>query len=588
MRPAPIVTPEVPVFNKPRFKVLTFLLTLVSSLVFLAVFVGSAFFESRQVVELQAEGYNRALAARYLQRLNEYLQLVEEEAHAISASAERVEALYIGDQLQFHTSLTHWEEGYENIHYDFVAAALFEDGSCYLSRSYVPELSILPCEELAQDSRQLSVHGWRQVQINDEWLAVYSEPLDLKDSGKIVGQLMVGVRLKGNRYLLNQLLMPADGLQMLGLFSGDTPLATLDRVSDKVEQPQRAKITFSQGATPLGPDLRIGLISTDLAQVQLREVLIETLIYGCLLALGVSLGMAILLSAAVDRQLQQLITFTRLANRNRNTRWPEICIREFNQIGEEVVSIVNCLKAREDELEGLNLQLSKNNEEKRQILQHLIQAQERERLRLSNELHDDMAQLLVAVKMNLQLHREELQKTAPASDNLEQAVELVNTIYDTVYNRIRMLRPFELNDFGLGVSLTSLPAVKILEQLDYAIEFDIDQSRPLQKELMSNLYRIAQETLSNVIKHAGGTYVLVKLVDEQDGLRMIIEDDGEGLGETAATRTGGFGLLGIRERAEHMHAELTIVSDDGVRVELFIPAQFAYADAVVSGALTST
>ncbi len=575
--------------NKPRFKVLTFLLTLVSSLVFLAVFVGSVFFESKQVVELQAEGYNRALAARYQQRLNEYFQLVEEEAHAISASAERVEALYVGEQLQFHKSLTHWEEGYENIHYDFVAASLFDDKKCYLLRSYVPELSVLPCEQLVQDSRYFTTHGWRQLKINGEWLAVYSEPLDLKDSGKIVGQLMVGLRLKDNRYLLNQLLMPADGLQMLGLFSDDTPLAKLERASSETERQPATGITFSEGTTQLGSDIRIGLISTNQAQIQLREVLIETLVYGCLLALGVSLVMALLLSAAVDRQLQQLITFTRLANRNRNTRWPQAFIREFNQIGEEVVSIVNCLKTREDELEALNLQLSQNNAEKRQILQHLIQAQERERLRLSNELHDDMAQLLVAVKMNLQLHREELQKGDPSPDNLEQAIELVNAIYDTVYNRIRMLRPFELNDFGLGVSLTSLPAVKLLEQLDYAVEFDIDQARCLRKELMSNLYRIAQEALSNVIKHAGGTYVLVRLTDERDGLRMIIEDDGEGLGGMeSTTRTGGFGLLGIRERAEHMHAQLNISSEDGVRVELFIPAQYAYVDDVISEVSAST
>ncbi|SMR69094.1 sensor histidine kinase [Marinobacterium sediminicola] len=575
-------------FNKPKFKVLTFLLTLTSSLVFLAVFVGTAFVESKQVIELQAEGYNRALAARYLQRLNEYFQLVAEEAHAIGANSEHVEALHAGDQHRFNTSLTHWEETYEHIHYDFVAASLFEGDVCYLSRSYVPELSILPCEELAREGDDLASPGWRLVQVQGEWLAVYSEPLSLKDTGKIIGQLMVGVRLKGNRYLINQLLMPSDGLQMLGIFSGDEPLAKLDRVDEQFPVQQGLRITFSEGGTPLGQDIRIGLVSRDLAQVQLREALIETLVYGCLLALGVSLGLALLLSGAVDRQLQQLITFTRLANLNRNTRWPEIRIREFNLIGEEVVSIVNCLKEREDELEGLNRQLSKNNEEKRQILQHLIQAQERERLRLSNELHDDMAQLLVAVKMNLQLHREELKKIDCPRETLEHAIELVNTIYDTVYNRIRMLRPFELNDFGLGVSLTSLPAVKILEQLDYAVEFDINQSRPLQKELMSSLYRIAQEALSNVIKHAGGTYVLVKLEDESDGLRMVIEDDGEGFGDNAATRTGGFGLLGIRERAEHMHAELTIHSDEGVKVELFVPARYAYVDDKAGEVLAST
>ncbi len=562
--------------NKPRFKLLTFLLALASSLVFLTVFVGSAFVGSKQVIEQQAEGYSLALAERYLQRFNEYIRLVEEEAHAISASAERVEALYAGDNDGFNASLTRWEEGYENIHYDFVVTSLFEDEHCSLSRSYVPELSALPCESLVREGSRFTSHGWRQVQVDGEWLAVYSEPLDLKDSGKIVGQILVGIRLKKNRFLLNQLLLPADGLVMLGLFSADEPLVEIKRSSENTAALQDSRIAFSAGVTPLGENIRIGLRSTDEAQVQLQDVLIETLIHGCLLALGGSLVIALLLSGAVDRQLQQLITFTRLANRDRHTRWPETYIQEFNQIGAEVVSIVNCLKAREDELEELNLKLSQNNADKRQILQHLIQAQERERLRLSNELHDDMAQLLVAVKMNLQLHYEELRKGKASPENLEQAIELVNSIYDTVYNRIRTLRPFELTDFGLGVSLTSLPAVKLLEQLDYAVEFDIDQERPLHRELMSNLYRIAQETLSNVIKHAGGTYVLVKLKDEAKGLRMIIEDDGAGLGDTAASHTGGFGLLGIRERAEHMHADLKITSKEGVRIELFIPAQYAY------------
>lgn len=567
-------TPGASMLSKPKFRTLTFLLTLASSLVFLAVFVGSAFIESRQVIERQAESHNRALAARYQQRLNEYFDLMEEESHAISASTDRVEALFTGDLQHFHSSLARWEEGYENIHYDFVAAEIFDRG-CYLSRTYVPELSVLPCESLLSDETAFASHGWHLTNSHGEWLAVYSEPLDLKSTGKIVGQLLVGMRLTGNRYLLDQLMIPADDLEMLGLFSHDEPLAVFEK-ADRKQGVSDADITYADGTTPLGSAIRIGLISRGVAQLELRQALIETLVYGCLLALAVSLVTALLLSWAVDRQLQQLITLTRLANRERNTHWPRTWISEFSQISEEVVSIVNCLKAREDELEGANQQLLCNNEEKRRILQHLIQTQERERLRLSNELHDDMAQLLVAVKMNLQLHREDLEKSHGSVDNLRQAEELVNNIYDTVYNRIRMLRPFELNDFGLGVSLANLPAVKLLEQLDYAVEFDIDQSRPLQKELMSSLYRIAQEALSNVIKHARGTYVLVRLVDEPAGLRMVIEDDGQGLDDSPSVSGGGFGLLGIRERAEHMQAQLSIHSEDGVRIELFIPACHAY------------
>ncbi|MBV0932047.1 sensor histidine kinase [Marinobacterium weihaiense] len=565
--------------TKPRFKTLSFLLTLVSSLVFLAVFVSTTFFESQSVIRDQAQNYNRALASRYEERLSRYLHEVEEEALAISANNERVTALHAGDQAGFLRSLTRWEDSYENTHYDFIAVSFFGQRQCELSRSYVPELSALSCAELSRGQPVFAAHGWRLVEAKGELLAIYSVPLDLSETGEIFGQLMAGVRLSHNRYLLNRLLIASDNLEALGLFRGQKLLTGMDMDLPASNAAAAANITFSPGLTALGKDVRIGLVSSNHAQQQLREALIETLMYGCLLALVVSLVLSLLLSAAVDRQLQQLIAFTRLANTDRNTRWPQTLIHEFNLIGEEIVSIVNCLKSREDELEALNTRLSSNNEEKRQILQHLLQTQERERLRLSNELHDDMAQLLVAVKMNLQLHREELEQGQPSVHNLEQAIALVNTIYDTVYKRIRMLRPFELNDFGLGVSLTSLPAVPILEQMDYALEFDIHQQRPLQHELMSNLYRIAQEALSNVIKHAEGTYVLIRLVDEQDGVRLVIEDDGRGLESERNTRTGGFGLLGIRERAEHMHASLDITSlqAGGVRIEVFVPAEHAYA-----------
>jgi signal transduction histidine kinase len=181
--------------------------------------------------------------------------------------------------------------------------------------------------------------------------------------------------------------------------------------------------------------------------------------------------------------------------------------------------------------------------------------------------------------MHLQLQRQELEQARLPQQNLQLAAELIDNIYDTVYNRIRMLRPYELSDFGLGVSLTSLPAVNLLEQLDYAVEFDIEQSRPLKPDLVSNLYRIAQEALSNVTRHAGGTWVLVRLRDEPDGLRMTIADDGVGFmsEQNGGVETSGFGLMGIRERAGHLHAQIEIHSDQGVSIDLLIPPEYAYS-----------
>jgi len=561
----------------PRFRTLTFTLLLLLSFILLAVFSVTMFMQAQDVIDRQAESHAASLVARYEDRLQDYLKQVEAETQAISADSERLTYIYNGDLEAFQRSLSRWEEGYENIHYDFTLISFPEQQRCHLSRSYVPELSDLACESLLEAHQGITFQGWSILNVGDETLAVYSVPWDLASSGKVVGHLMTGVRLGHNRYLLNHMLSPSDQMQSLRLHRGQSVLSRLDLQSESGTGSVEAR---SAGLTSLGREIYLSLSLHDSGQSELRQGLGNTLVYSVFLALLVSLLMALWLSAAVDRQLQQLIGFTRLANRDLNTHWPETPIQEFNKIGREVVEIVHCLKDRELELEAVNSELSTNVAEKRRILQHLIQTQENERRRLSNELHDDMAQLLVAVKMNLQLLRDDLTAETGVNQNLDQAAQLVNTIYDNVYHRIRTLRPYELNDFGLGVSLRTLPAISILEQMDYAVEMDISQERPLRTEVTSNLYRIAQEALSNVIKYAKGTYVLVRLRDEKHGLRLTIADDGrggEGALEHQATEQGGFGLLAIRERAEYLNGTLILTAQDGVSVDLFIPAEHAYS-----------
>jgi signal transduction histidine kinase len=561
-----------------RFKTLTFVLTLLLSLVFVAIFLLVTFFQSRSVIAQQTHTLNRSLALRYEERIGDFLQQLETEVLMLAADGDRIAVLYNSPPDAMQARFTQWEESYENRHYDFVAISFFETGRCLLSLSYTPELSRLPCEQLIEQHGSFQYKGWKLLSLQGERLAVYSVPLYLRQSGKIVGQLVSGVRLGGNRYLLNSILVRGDNLSQLALYDGDQVLSRLPLSTDMTTTEE---LVFSNGTTPLGPALRVGLLADASAQRELCDALVKNLIYGCLLALVISLLSSFLLSGAVDRQLQRLISFTRLANRQGNTRWQQSYVHEFNLIGEEIIAIVNRLKEREQALESANQRLSQNIDEKRLILQHLIQTQERERLRLSNELHDDMAQLLVAVRMHLQLLRQDLDQTGVPLQNLQLASELIDTIYDTVYNRIRMLRPQELSDFGLGVSLTTLPAISLLEQLDYAVEFDIEQNRPLRPELVSNLYRIAQEALSNVTRHAGGTWVLVRLRDEPEGLRMTIADDGVGFQEddTGQVEDAGFGLMGIRERAGHLNARIDIRSDDGVTIDLLVPSECAYLPA---------
>lgn len=560
-----------------RFRTLTFFLLLLLSLVLLAVFSVTTFMQASEVIDQQSEEYGRGLALRYEERLRDYLEQVEAEAQAVSADTARIGLLYNGNTEAFQRSLSRWEEGYENIHYDFVLFAFPGQTQCHLSRTYVPELGPDSCQSLVEAHQGISYQGWSILRFKDETLAVYSIPLDMPGSGKVVGQLMAGVRLAENRYLLNSLVSSKDPLESLQLRLNGQTLARL-QTGDSGEGSSRIEV-LSPGLTALGEEVSLQLQLNDNSQPALREGLSSMLVYGVFLALLASMLVAFWLSSSVDRQLQQLIGFTRLANRDREARWPETNVLEFYQIGREVLEIVHCLKEREHELEAVNKELSASITEKRSILQHLIKAQENERKRLSNELHDDMAQLLVAVKMNLQLLRDEMPESSDV--NLDQAISLVNTIYDNVYHRIRTLRPYELSDFGLEAGLRGLPAVSILEQMDYAVEIDIDQTRPVCPEVTSNLYRIAQEALSNVIKYAKGTYVMIRLKDEPEGLRLTIADDGKGgdaVFEKPQSDQGGFGLLAIRERAEFLQAELTLNTAEGVSIDVLVPVAHAYMD----------
>ena len=207
----------------------------------------------------------------------------------------------------------------------------------------------------------------------------------------------------------------------------------------------------------------------------------------------------------------------------------------------------------------------------------VIRGQEDERSRLARELHDEAVQALIALDQRLQMVERTARRDPPAA--LAKLIELrtmtAATIED-VRRVIRDLRPIYLEDLGLAPALGML--TQSLSKHDglavtFVVEGEIFRLTP-ERELA--VYRIVQEALNNVVKHAQAQQAHVKL-KYGDTLEVSVRDDGVGFNLTdqmdALTEQGHFGLVGMRERAELIGARLTIQSmpHSGTTIELQLP-----------------
>jgi signal transduction histidine kinase len=209
---------------------------------------------------------------------------------------------------------------------------------------------------------------------------------------------------------------------------------------------------------------------------------------------------------------------------------------------------------------------------RRQLLDRVIDAQEEERKRIARELHDEFAQSLTALIVGLQTHAQRLPPNDATRARLGETRTLASQILDQTRRLIFDLRPSVLDDAGLAPALRSF-AQRAAESNHLALDFQVRGApRRLAPQVETALFRIAQEALNNVIKHAHARRVALHLEFNAASVAVIVEDDGTGFDVGAAVRAGSVGLLGMRERAELAGGQLEIESHVGegtsVRVEI--------------------
>jgi PAS domain S-box-containing protein len=207
-------------------------------------------------------------------------------------------------------------------------------------------------------------------------------------------------------------------------------------------------------------------------------------------------------------------------------------------------------------------ELKASRQELRSLAGKLDAMLEQERMRIARDLHDDMGQLLLAVKMDLRWVERRLAELAPVDstaqlqDRVVMASSLVDQMVKTVQRIAADLRPPGLERIGLGAAL-SQEARRFQERVGVACDVHVCEGIPdLPAEVATGLYRIAQEALTNVARHAGASRVTVSLAARDGAVVVRVDDDGSGM--CTPPRPGALGILGMRERALRLGGELRI------------------------------
>jgi signal transduction histidine kinase len=202
----------------------------------------------------------------------------------------------------------------------------------------------------------------------------------------------------------------------------------------------------------------------------------------------------------------------------------------------------------------------------RDALRRVVEAQELERARLARELHDETGQALTSILLGLK-HLDDVVDTDQARRATASIRELVATTLQDVRRLAVELRPSALDDFGLIPAVERL-ASNLSDQSDLVVDLEARLGADrLPPEAETALYRIVQEALTNVVKHADAGRVSITLVRKEASVVVVIEDDGKGF-DPEAVRSGALGFAGMRERVELVGGRLTVESAPGAGTTL--------------------
>ncbi len=226
--------------------------------------------------------------------------------------------------------------------------------------------------------------------------------------------------------------------------------------------------------------------------------------------------------------------------------------------------LVNAQKQRFEALERVKDELVKQEDLRRALLRHAVAAQEEERARISRELHDGTAQTLTALSVNLAALQNRLPDDPTLTELTHRLRDLSDQMARDLHRLVHDLRPAQLDDLGLSAALQFLTD-EITKNVGLKISLQVEGTRSrLDSFAETALYRIAQEALTNVVRHAQTDCASVQLGFEENSVVLRVADQGKGFSFDGRARLpSGLGLAGMRERAESAGGQFSLHSTPG-------------------------
>lgn len=217
--------------------------------------------------------------------------------------------------------------------------------------------------------------------------------------------------------------------------------------------------------------------------------------------------------------------------------------------------------------------LSRSHAQLRQLSAALQTVREEERAHIARELHDDLGQLLASLRMDLTLLQKESGGSAAARRLMQGMEDNLLTAIQSLRRIATNLRPRALDEGGLYFALQGLRD-EFVERHAIACSLFADEAELCLDDAASTaIFRIVQEALTNIARHAGASHVTMYLYRIDGQLLISIRDDGRGIKPSDMEKAQSLGLIGMRERVWGMKGEITVSSDDppGTRIDIVLP-----------------
>jgi signal transduction histidine kinase len=237
----------------------------------------------------------------------------------------------------------------------------------------------------------------------------------------------------------------------------------------------------------------------------------------------------------------------------------------FNQ-KQKIVHNTELLKESSNELK-------KSLEQLHSLAKYTEKAREYERKSIARELHDDLGQALTAVKIDLRIIRQNI-KEENVLAKIDKLSSLVGDTIKTVQRLTSQLRPEIIDDLGLDAAIKWYTK-EFGTRNNIEIILDLETGLPISPDDSITLFRIMQESLTNVARHSGASLVEIKLQRSENSVNFSISDNGVGIADAKRVSKKSFGLIGMRERATTLGGTFEILSEPGkgTIVTLIFPLQ---------------